>query len=215
MIEAKELKTVPIFSELSEARLEKLFSKFRKTKVKRNTMVIQQGEAGRELFILAEGKIKIFLSYPDGREVTLTTLQPRDHFGELSLLDNLPRSASARTLETSLLYTLDKDSFNEFLDENPEAIAAILAAMSRMVRRLTDQVHSLSFQDVRGRVARKIFEMAQSEMTAVTHQELADMVGAARETVTRAINFFEEKKIIQMDRKGILLLAPDELAKLF
>lgn len=216
------LKNVSIFSQLPQGRLAKLLEKLRRRTVKKNTLLFQTGDPGTELFILDEGKIRIFLSHPDGREMTLTVLEPYEYFGELTLLDGLSRSASAITLETSTLFSLSKEAFHEFLAENPAAIYGLLKASSLLIRRLTDQVQSLSFHDVRARVARKILEMAQKGSRkgngveipfSVTHQDLANMVGSARESVTRAINFFEEKGMLKMDRKSILLVSPGDLEK--
>ncbi len=207
-MDSKDLKVIPIFSELSEARLTKLFLKFKTFGAKRGTLLIQEGDPGKELFIVGKGTVKIFLSNADGREATLNLLKPYDYFGELSLLDNLPRSASAITLEPSTLYTLDKAAFHQFLRENPEGASAILKATSLMVRRLTEQVHSLSFQDVQGRVLKKISELYRNQdPITTTHQELAEMIGTARETVTRAIRSLEQKKKIRVDKTGIHVIS--------
>jgi CRP/FNR family transcriptional regulator len=209
------LKTIPIFSELPDSRLEALFEKLKRNELKRNTCIFLEGEPGKEFFIVAKGKVKIFLSSPEGREVTLTFLEPPQFFGELSLLDDLPRSASARTVGSSILYSLRKESFQNFLTEYPQAALRILKTTTEMVRRLTEQVHSLVFKDVQGRVAKKILDLSKKQIgIKFTHQELANMIGSARETVSRVILNLEEKRVLKINRDGIQILQIHELEKL-
>ena len=214
-LDFRVLRTIPIFSELSDSRLEQLFEKLKRIELKSNTCIFQEGEQGKEFFIVAKGRIKIFLSSSEGREITLTFLDPPQFFGELSLLDDLPRSASARTIGTSILYSLSKEAFQNFLNEHPQAGLSILKVTTEMVRRLTDQVHSLVFKDVQGRVVKTILELSKKkDVTKVTHQELANMIGSARETVSRVILSLEDKGIIKMSRKGIRIDNHQELEKL-
>ncbi len=214
-MKASDLKQVSFFSELSEIKLEKLFAKFYQKPLLKNRLIFQEGDAGNELFIVTEGKVKIFRLYPDGREMTLTVLKPYDYFGEFSLLDGLPRSAGAAAIENTILYVLEKHAFKEFLKENLQASLAILKAMSLMIRKTNDRIESLSFQDSKGRLAARLLEMSRNGAVPVsaTHQELSEMIGTARETVTRSLNFFEKNKILKLERSGISILDISELEK--
>jgi CRP/FNR family transcriptional regulator len=214
-MKSSELKQVSFFSELSELKLEKLLVKFCQKQFLKNQVIFQEGDPGNELFIVTEGKVKIFRLYPDGREITLAVLKPFNYFGEFSLLDRLPRSAGAVAVENTILHVLEKHSFDEFLKENSQASLEILKAMSIMIRKTNDRIESLSFRDSKGRLASKLLEMSKNGTHSVsaTHQELSEMIGTARETVTRSLNFFEKNNILKLERAGISILLPSELEK--
>lgn len=220
----KVLKQVPLFSMLGEKGLSYLSDIAEKHTYEKNVIVFHKGDPGNALIVLLSGKLRIFLSHEDGREITLSYLKPYDYLGEISILDDSPRSASVQAVERSQVYTIHKERFRDLLAKHPAIAFTMLQEMSSIVRRLTEEVDSLSFHDVYGRVARKICSLMETNGTQtskgvevrheLTHQDLANMVGSARESVTKVLNNMEADGILCVDRHCILVVKPEKLKTL-
>ncbi len=157
----------------------------------KNSIVINEGDQSDALFFILDGKVKIYVSDQDGREVILNILGVGEFFGELSLIDEAPRSASVMTLESSKLSMISKTGFQQCIAEHPDIAMRLMLVLCRRIRTLTESVKNLALLDVYGRVARTLENMAVSNNDELvieqrlTHQDIASMVGASREMVSR------------------------------
>ncbi|MCG3173828.1 MAG: CRP-like cAMP-activated global transcriptional regulator [Myxococcota bacterium] len=209
------LAKVSIFQNLRKDSLAQLESMLVPKLYPKESLIVSQEEAGDALFIIHSGKVKVLLYGDTGREIILTTFKRGDFFGEMSLLDNQPRSANVIAMEDSELLVLRRESFLTHLKTHHETALAILAEMSRRLRKADSVIGNLALLDVYGRVARLLLEMAQNDgeetedglliRARPTQQEIASMVGTSRETVSRALNEFQRRGFIDMHGRGILV----------
>jgi CRP-like cAMP-binding protein len=209
------LRKVSIFSDLPDSTLTDLAGRMRPRAAEAGTVIVSQEEVGDALFVLATGKVKVVLYGETGREIILSILRVGDFFGEMSLLDRQPRSANVVAVEESELLTLDREAFQSHLHGHPSTALAILAEMSRRLRRADEVIGNLALLDVYARVARAIKELAQQQGQPVdggllikerpTQQEIAGLIGTSRETVSRALNDFTRRGLMEMTGKQILV----------
>jgi CRP-like cAMP-binding protein len=209
------LRTVPIFSELSDKDIESLARVASRKKCPKDTVVFFENEEGDSFFMILQGRIKVTILGDDGREVILSVLGPGDFFGEMALLDNEPRSATAIAVEDSELLSLHRNDFQHVLGENAGITTALIRVLSARLRKANHQISTLALLDVYGRVARVILDMAREEgkrlkdgrisFRRATHQEIANRIGTTRETVTRMLKDLERQGMIQVEGKEIVL----------
>jgi CRP-like cAMP-binding protein len=157
---------------------------------------------------VAGGQVKVVLIGEDGREVILSVLAQGDFFGEMSLIDDEPRSAHVIAMEDAQLLVLRREDFQRALEEYPRIALGLLRALSRRLRRADDKIGALVLLDVLGRVARVLLELADESggdliTKRVTHHTLAQMIGSSRETVSRTIRELADRGLIEVSRKGI------------
>ena len=185
------LKSLPLFSNLADSDICSLSSRTVQKVYPKNTILVSEGDETDSLFIIESGKVKVYLSDEDGKEVILNILSDGDYFGEVALLDDQPRSASVMALQDTRLWMITKKEFESWLMQYPQIALLLLKDMSTRMRLLTDNVKSLALMDVYGRVARTLLNMAKKQdegliiAQKLTQQELASMVGASREMVSR------------------------------
>ncbi len=216
------LRKVPLFSGLEKEDLSALASIVtRKEFAKRDTL-FHQGDPGEEFMILTEGSVKVELMNAEGKELTLTILTPYQFLGELALLDDVPRSATVVSMEQSVLLSINKRDFARVLENYPRMSIPMLRQLTRRVRVLTDDIASMAFLDSYSRVTRKILNLAE-EMgqdtggghilidRPLTHQQLANLVGTTRETVTKILNEMKDNGLLDIRRHRITILDRDEL----
>lgn len=182
-----------VFSELAPGETERLTQHSTTRTYHANTILISEGDTTDSLYVVLEGKVKVFASDHQGKEVILNILGPGEYFGELALLDDQPRSASVKTMVQTKLMVITKNDFKKSLAGDPEMAYKLIKVLIGRVRALTSNVKSLALLDVYGRVARNLLDLAENvddEMVIVqklTHQDIADMVGASREMVSRIL----------------------------
>jgi CRP-like cAMP-binding protein len=215
------LSQVPLFSSLGSDDLERLSASLQPRRYDRGEIIFHQGDVGTDLFIIRKGEVTIRLSSADGREVALALLRRGDAFGELALLDEAPRSTDAVAREETALLALNRKDFQKFLEERPQVVPALLAELSRLVRRVTQTVHDASFLDARARLARVLLDLAQkqgetgSEGVAITPRltqtELANLAGLTRESANRWLRFYAREGLLSYEEGRITLLEPDNL----
>lgn len=191
------LKRVAIFSDLNDSELDWLHNLMEERSFPGGEMILNQEDEGDSMFVIVRGRVKIFLMAEDGREVILSILKPGDFFGEMSLLDGKPRSASALALEPTELLVLKRGDFVGEIKRVPEISLKIMAEMSARLRVADERIGSLTLLDVYGRVARVLLQLAKSEgktcpegiliESLPTHHDIASMVGSSRETVSRVL----------------------------
>ena len=216
------LKKVPLFSALEKQDLETLATIVTKKEFCKKETLFQQGDPGDEFMILTEGSVKVELMNTEGKELTLTILTPFQFLGELALLDDVPRSATVISMDQSTLLSINKRDFARILESYPRMSIPIMRQLTRRVRVLTDDIASMAFLDSYSRVTRKILNLAE-EMgkptpegkvmidQPLTHQQLANLVGTTRETVTKILNEMKDNGLLSIRRHRITILDPDEL----
>ncbi len=215
MDEREVLRTVPIFSELSDEDITSLAHLALRKRYPKDTVVFFENEEGDFFFTITEGRIKVTILGDDGREVILSVLGPGDFFGEMALLDNEPRSATAIAVEESELLSLHRNEFQSVLNDNKSITSALIRVLSARLRRANHQISTLALLDVYGRVARVIVDMAREEgkrlrdgriaFRRATHQEIANRIGTTRETVTRMLKDLERQGLIHVEGKEIVV----------
>ena len=186
-----ELARIPLFSDLQKTEIKAIADGAVIRSYLKNTIIIHEGDMSDSLYIILSGKVRVFVSDDNGREVILAVQGPGEYFGEMALVDEMPRSASVITTAQSKFCILSKALFESCLTNNPAIALKLLRTQTHRVRRLTINVKSLALLDVYGRVARTLINMAtqyDDRMVIehkLTHQDIAKMVGASREMVSR------------------------------
>ncbi len=223
MAYAQLLVQIPIFAHLPGEELEHLSALLRSRRVDKGEVIFHQGDVGTSLFIIRKGQVAIRLSSDDGKEVILTLLDRGDFFGELALLDGEPRSTDAVAREESDLLILQREDFQRFLDSRPQVVKGLLAAMSRLVRRVTQLVHDSTFLDARTRLVRVLLELAEhqgkptSEGVVITQKltqsELANLCGLTRESANKWLRFYVREGLLSYEGGQITLVQPDKLSR--
>ena len=215
MDEQELLRTVPIFAELSDPDIASLSRLATRRRYPKDTVVFFENEEGDFFFTITEGRIKVTILGDDGREVILSVLGPGDFFGEMALLDNEPRSATAIAVEESELLSLHRNDFQSVLSDNRSITTGLIKVLTARLRRANHQISTLALLDVYGRVARVIVDMAREEgkrlrdgriaFRRATHQEIANRIGTTRETVTRMLKDLERQGLINVEGKEIVV----------
>jgi CRP/FNR family cyclic AMP-dependent transcriptional regulator len=202
------LATVPLFKGLDPVELGRFGELLREKSYPKGSVILFEDDPGDALFIVREGRVKVVLVSEDGREVILGLLGVGEHFGELSLIDDQPRSAHVIAMEESSLLVLRRDDFRRRVEQSPSVAWSLLTELSRRLRRADGKIGSLVLLDVPGRIARMILDAAEegkSELIEkpLTHQTIAHLIGASRETVSRAMREFQDSGWITTDRRRI------------
>ncbi len=200
---------VPIFSDLPEETIDKISQVGFTRKYKKDSIILMEDEVGGALFIIVKGKVKVTRTSNDGREVILNILSESDIFGEMALLDGQTRSATVSALEESELFIIQRNHFLEFLKEHPEISIALMQELSKRLRSADMQIKSLSLKDAEGKVATVILQLANDigkikqgvvEIEKLPlQQDLANMAGTSRETISRTLHSFVRKGLIEME----------------
>ncbi|MEA3291900.1 MAG: Crp/Fnr family transcriptional regulator [Pseudomonadota bacterium] len=197
---------------LSDADLQVLKKHSRIRSYPRNTVILSEGEESDALYIIQSGRVKVYLSDETGKEITLTLLGPGAYLGELAMLDGEPRSASVMTLEKTTMLQISRDAFRGFLAENPDIAFEIIRLLTARIRNTTEQVRNLAFKNVYCRVANVLNNMssvardgARAIPERLTQQEIADMVGASREMVSRVLSELTKGEYISVQSKHITI----------
>jgi CRP/FNR family transcriptional regulator len=213
----------PLFAALDPESSETLEKLLTSRTVSRGHVVFSEGDPGDRLFIVTEGKVKITRAAADGRENLIAVLGPGEMFGELSLFDPGPRTASVSAVTDATLASLDHDDLRPVLLERPGVGVELLRALAQRLRRTNDAMADLVFTDVPGRVAKALLELAakfgvvEADGTRVRHdltqEELAQLVGASRETVNKALSEFAHRGWLRIEGRSVLLLEIERLTR--
>lgn len=179
----------------------------------KNSLVINEGDASGPLFIILAGKVRVFLDSEDGKSVTLSIQKSGSYFGELSLLDDQPRSASIVALEPTLCALIPKQAFISWLREHPEdAGIGVMMGLTRRIRTLTDNVRGLALYDVYRRLSKALYSYAVVEndelliTEKISHQELANQIGSSREMVSKVMKELATSGYVSMEGKTVKIL---------
>lgn len=217
------LNSAPMFVALDTEAAAALSNSMDEVRLRKGTVLFREGDGGDRLYVITDGKIKLGQTAPDGRESLLAVLGPGEMFGELSLFDPGPRTATATALTDTTLMGLGHQALRPWLTGRPEVAEALLCALAQRLRRTNDQMADLVFSDVPGRVAKVLLELGDKfgEQLAdgfhVTHdmtqEELAQLVGASRETVNKALADFAARNWIKLESRSVVLLDRERLER--
>jgi CRP-like cAMP-binding protein len=215
------IKQIPIFALFSPHEQETLASMLRRRSIHKGDFLFHKGDEGTALYIIFKGLIKIAVSTNRGDEVTLAMLTDGDFFGEMALLDDLPRSADATALEDTQLYVLNRADFLSFLIHSEHAVRAIIQVLSLRLRRTDDMVAEVCFLNVAARLAKRLVALVESRHQAekgdekynlhLTQRQLASLIGVSRETINKELKILREKGIVSTARSYITILDLERL----
>ncbi|MBR4915512.1 MAG: Crp/Fnr family transcriptional regulator [Fibrobacter sp.] len=215
------LKGVELFSELSEEQIGMLADLVVSQNFNRDETVVLEGDDSvQALYLIASGSVQVYMTGVDGRETILSFLERGDFFGEMSLIDGEPRSASVRTVTDAQMLIIHRESFLKLIRQSPEIAMGLLSELSKRLRKANRQIGSLSTMSVSGRVAGTLLNLMEERgvrihtdngsMVTVIHnrptqQQLADMSGTTRETVSRICSLLVKTNAIAMTGKDIVI----------
>ena len=211
------LRRIPLFSVLSDEELEALVDSLGKRAFGKGMIIFHKDGPGHTLYIIESGKVRIFVLSESGQEISVNVYGPGDFFGELALLDGLPRCAGAVAMEKTVTLTLHRDDFLRQIEAHPRIAMKVLQVLSARVRYSTAFSESLAFLDVYCRVAVKLLELADRYGTEeeggiveiglrLTQGELASWVAASRESVNKVLGTFRDQGLIKANGQRITIL---------
>jgi CRP/FNR family transcriptional regulator, cyclic AMP receptor protein len=217
------VRSAPLFAALDDEAAAALLASMSRVDLPRGEALFAEGDSGDRLFVITSGKIKLGRTSGDGRENLLTVLGPGEMFGELSLFDPGPRTATATAVADAELVGLGHADLQEFLTGRPEVARHLLQALARRLRRTNDSLADLVFSDVPGRVAKALLDLSrrfgrQTDAGVLvahdlTQEELAQLVGASRETVNKALADFASRGWLRLEARAVVLLDVDRLVR--
>jgi CRP/FNR family cyclic AMP-dependent transcriptional regulator len=212
-----------IFQGVETTAVNALIEQLESVTFPRGTTIFDEGEPGDRLYIIVNGKVKLARHAPDGRENLLTIMGPSDMFGELSIFDPGPRTSAAVCVTEVTAATMDSQMLHDWISDHPEISEQLLRVLARRLRRTNNTLADLIFTDVPGRVAKALLQLANrfgvQEGGALrvhhdlTQEEIAQLVGASRETVNKALAEFAHRGWIRLEGKSVLISDTERLAK--
>jgi CRP-like cAMP-binding protein len=221
--EEEVVRRAPLFTALDEAAAVSLRASMDSVKIAKGSILFKEGDDGEHLYVIIDGKLKLGTSSGDGRENLLSILGPGEMFGELSLFDPGPRTSTATAVTDAKLLSLGHEKVIPWLKQNPEVSLQLLTRLSQRLRRTNEAVGDLVFSDVPGRVAKALIDLGDRfgkttpEGLLVNHdltqEELAQLVGASRETVNKALADFAGRGWLKLDGRSVLITDLERLGK--
>jgi CRP/FNR family cyclic AMP-dependent transcriptional regulator len=207
---AAYLAQVPLFADLDSESLRQLASVAHRRAFRAGAVIFNRGDPGQVLYVIRQGKVKIYLTSPDGQELALAVFGPGECFGELALLDGQPRSAAATAIEPVETYAVQRSAFISAVMHHPRIAIQVMNVLSCRLRQTDEMIQDLLFLDVHGRVAKKLLELCETHGVRtpqgirielrLTQADLAAMVGASRESVNKAMGYLTAKQYITTDK---------------
>jgi CRP-like cAMP-binding protein len=221
------LKSVPIFSELNEDTLDKVSKLGTIQSFKKNSIILSEEDAGQALFVIVSGKVKVSRISNDehSKEVILSIMNPSDFFGEMALLDGFSRSATVTSIEDSQVFIIQRNDFLELLKNYPEVSISLLQELTQRLRTSGMKIKALSLKDAEGKVATVLLQLADDigrikqgvvEIEKLPlQQELANMAGTSRETISRTLHSFAKKGLIELEGSKLRIVNYEKFRELF
>jgi CRP-like cAMP-binding protein len=217
------LASAPLFAALEQEAAAALRASMHEVRLRRGSVLFSEGDPGDRLYVVTSGKIKLGRTASDGRENLLAVLGAGEMFGELSLFDPGPRTATATAVTDAVLVALGHEDLQTWLTGRPEVSTQLLGALARRLRRTNEAMGDLVFSDVPGRVAKALLDLSRrfgvesDEGLLVTHdltqEELAQLVGASRETVNKALADFAARGFLKLEARAVVILDVDRLSR--
>lgn len=217
------LRRAPLFQGVGEDDVQALVGQFEIVEAPARTVLFREGEPGEHLYVVLAGKVKLARHSLDGREVLVAVMGPADQFGELSLFDPGPRTATATALTDARLAKLPKQELQDWVQTRPQIALQLLWVLARRLRRTDTMLANLIFVDVPGRIAKQLLDLGRRFGHAdpdglrvdhgLTQLELAQLVGASREAVNRSLAEFSASGWLRLEGKSIVILDQQRLAR--
>lgn len=215
-MDISSLKYIPLFSELVDDDLRSISKVAVKQNFRKDNMVLIEEEVGSTMFIILDGRVKISRISDEGREVILSIMSEGDFFGEMSILDGQARSANVITLEDSSIMIIHREDFLQMMHDYPQIAINLLKELAHRLRRSDSQIKSLSLQNATGKVASTLLRIAddsgkihlgQVEIPKLPpQQDLANMAGTSRETISRVLKSLSEKGYLRKEGNKLIIL---------
>jgi CRP/FNR family cyclic AMP-dependent transcriptional regulator len=206
------IKAVPFFTQLSDRELDVIRAVASEKNYQKNAVVLTEGEMGDSLYMIQSGKVKVFIGDEEGREIILKILGPGAFFGEMSMIDKQPRSASVTTIEPSTVQVLTHAAFEKCVEQEARIGNMVMQILAQRVREADRKIGTLALMDVYGRVASTLLELSvysNGKLVVgekLSQQELANMVGASREMVNRILKDLSDRGFISIESKAITII---------
>ena len=217
------MRRAPLLAALDDEDAEALLSQMTPHRMERGDILFREGDRGDSLYVIADGKVKLGRTSTDGRENLVAILGPGEMFGELSLFDPGPRTMTATAVAETTVLGFGNDALTRVLTGRPEVPKALLAALAKRLRRTNEHLADLVFTDVPGRVAKALLDLSDRFGRSVdggvlvshdlTREELAQLVGASRETVNKALADFATRGWIKLEARAVVLIDLDRLRR--
>jgi CRP-like cAMP-binding protein len=216
---------VPIFADLDNETIDKIAKIGSKKNYIKDSIILMEEEVGSALFVIISGKVKVARTSNDGREVILTILGESDFFGEMAILDGLTRSATVTALEETELYLIERADFLNLLRQHPEVSISLLYELTTRLRAADMKIKSLSLKDAEGKVATVILQLADDvgkikqgivEIEKLPlQQDLANMAGTSRETISRTLHAFAKRGLVELDGSKLRIMDYEKFKEFF
>ncbi|MEK7760270.1 MAG: Crp/Fnr family transcriptional regulator [Nitrospirota bacterium] len=218
------LKHIRLFDGISPSEMQEMEKITRMEEVKKRQPLYLPGDPSSNVYLLKRGRVKIANTAPNGKEVTFDILEPGEVFGELDVLEDAPRSTSAETLDDAVICVIPRKDFDQYLAMHPTVMFKLTKLIGLRLKKIQSRVEDLVFRDVPARLAHLLSELGKTEGIAdkqgirlkvkLTHQEMANLIGCSRETVSTTMGQFRDDGLIQMDGRTITILKPEGLSRL-
>lgn len=218
------LKAVPFFAQLNNSELLELGRSLVRRRFNPGQVIFHLGDPGGLLYIVEQGKVKIYYPNSEGQEVVLAILGSNECFGDLALFDDSPRSATAETLEPTHVYTLHREEFMRYIRNNPEFAITLMGQLAKRIRQMNEQISDVFFLDLPGRLARKLLTLAEKHgepnekgifiPLTLTQTDLAEMTGATRVSVNKALRRFRNAGWVSVNARRFTIQDPEALQDL-
>ncbi|MBN2099018.1 MAG: Crp/Fnr family transcriptional regulator [Dehalococcoidia bacterium] len=223
MEDAAFLVRVPLFASLKPALLDELAGKLAPKSYRRGEVIFHQDDPGSAMHLIKSGQVKIATTSAEGEEVIMALLKDGDFFGELSLLDDKPRSANAVAMEATQTLILRRDDFADMLSKHHEMVGGVLVSLAERLRRTDQLLEDAVFLDLPARLSKRLLELAQKHgiKTAkgleidlrLTQQDLAAALGVTRVALNKHLGRLQDEELISLESKRIIITRPEELRK--
>jgi CRP-like cAMP-binding protein len=218
------LKHIKLFAGLSQAELQEMERITKMQAIKKRQTIYLPGDPANTVYLLKKGRVKIASSDPSGKEVTFEILEAGEIFGELEALENAPRETLAEALDDALICAIRREDFDRYLREHPNLTVKLTKLIGLRLRRIQSRVEDLVFRDVPARLAHFLLELSKTDGTPddlgirlqakLTHQEMANLIGCSRETVSIILGQFREQHLIRIEGRSIVIENSSGLSRL-
>lgn len=218
------LKHIKLFSGLSPSEIQEMERITRMQEIKKKQPVYLPGDPANTVYLLKKGRVKIASSAPSGKEVTFEILEAGEIFGLLETLDDSPRETLAEALDDALICAIRREDFDRYLREHPDMTVKLTKLIGLRLRKIQNRVEDLVFRDVPARLAHLLLELSKTDgapdeagirlQARLTHQEMANLIGCSRETVSTILGQFRDQSLIRIDGRSIMVLNPHGLSRL-
>ena len=218
------LKHIRLFDGISPSEMQEMEKITRMEEVKKRQPLYLPGDPSSNVYLLKKGRVKIANTAPNGKEVTFDILEPGEVFGELDVLEDAPRSTSAETLDDAVICVIPRKDFDQYLAMHPTVMFKLTKLIGLRLKKIQSRVEDLVFREVPARLAHLLSELGKTEgvvekqgirlKVKLTHQEMANLIGCSRETVSTTMGQFRNDGLLQINGRTITILKPDGLARL-